>query len=77
MINELAKVHELGWLRLEHALEDLSMIYTQLTIFAAKGADSNEAANLAGEISHEIEQANAVLMAMDRIPEPAGLESRA
>ena len=63
---------ERGELRLEHAVGALGTIYTQVTIFAARGVDEGDAARLARDISDEITQVEAVLAAMDRILEPVG-----
>ena len=71
MIEELENLMERGDLRLEHAVGALGTIYTQVTIFAARGMDEVDAARLAREISDEIDQVDAVLAAMDRIYEPA------
>ncbi len=70
MIEELENLMERGELRLEHAVGALGTIYTQVTIFAARGMDEGDGARLASEISDEIEQVDAVLAAMDRIYEP-------
>ncbi len=70
MIEELENLMERGDLRLEHAVGALGTIYTQVTIFAARGMDEGDAARLAREISDEIDQVDAVLAAMDRIYEP-------
>ena len=71
MIEELENLMERGDLRLEHAVGALGTIYTQVTIFAARGMDEVDAARLAREISDEIDQVDAVLAAMDRIYEAA------
>lgn len=70
MIDELENLMERGELRLEHAVGALGTIYTQVTIFAARGMDEGDGARLNDEISGEIEQVDAVLAAMDRIYEP-------
>jgi len=70
MIEKLENLMERGELRLEHAVGALGTIYTQVTIFAARGMDEGDAARLAHEISDEIEQVDAVLAAMDRVYEP-------
>jgi hypothetical protein len=71
MIEELENLMERGELRLDHAVGALGTIYTQVTIFVARGTDEGDAARLASEISDEIDQVDAVLAAMDRIYEPA------
>ena len=70
MIEELERVNDIGLLQLEHAVETLGTIYTQLTIFASKGADESDTPRLAAEISREIDQVNEVISAMDRVLEP-------
>jgi hypothetical protein len=70
MIEELENLVERGGLRLEHAVGALGTIYTQVTIFAARGMEADDAARLANEISEEIGQVDAVLAAMDRVYEP-------
>ena len=70
MIEELENLMERGELRLEHAVGALGTIYTQVTIFAARGMDEGDAARLTSEISNEIDQVDAVLAAMDRVYEP-------
>ena len=69
MIEELENLIERGGLRLEHAVGALGTIYTQVTILAARGMEADDAARLAGEISEEIGQVDAVLAAMDRVYE--------
>ena len=72
-IEELEGLIERGELRLEHAVGALGTIYSQITIFAAQGIDQGDAARLAREISDEIEQVDALLVAIDRIGEPEAL----
>jgi hypothetical protein len=66
-IEELEGLIERGGLRLEHAVGALGTIYTQITILAARGMEADDAARLAGEISEEVGQVDAVLAAMDRV----------
>ena len=75
-IEELEGLIERGGLRLEHAVGALGTIYTQITILAARGMEADDAARLAGEISQEVGQVDAVLAAMDRVYDgyAAGME---
>ena len=66
-IEELEGLIERGGLRLEHAVGALGTIYSQITILAARGMEVEDAARLAGEISEEVGQVDAVLAAMDRV----------
>ena len=70
VIEELENLMERGELRLDHAVGALGTIYTQVTIFVARGTNEGDAARLAREISDEVDQVDAVLAAMDRIYEP-------
>ena len=70
LIEELESQMERGELQLEHAVGALGTIYAQITIFAARGMDHGDAAGLAHEISDEIGEVDAMLVAMDRVYEP-------
>jgi hypothetical protein len=66
-IEELESLVERGLLRLEHAVAALGTINAQLAMFAARGEQDGEAAKLAHDINAEIQEIDAVLVALDRV----------
>ena len=66
-IEELESLVERGLLRLEHAVAALGTINAQLSMLAVRGEQEGEATKLAHDISIEIQEIDAVLMALDRV----------
>ena len=66
-IEELESLVERGLLRLEHAVAALGTINAQLAMFAVRGEQEGEAARLAHDINAEIQEIDAVLVALDRV----------
>jgi hypothetical protein len=66
-IEELESLVERGLLRLEHAVAALGTINAQLATFTARGEQEGEAAKLAHDINAEIQEVDAVLVALDRV----------
>ena len=66
-IVELENLVERGLLRLEHAVAALGTINAQLAIFSVRGEQDGEAARLAQDINGEIQEINAILVAIDRV----------
>ena len=66
-IEELESLVERGLLRLEHAVAALGTINAQLAMFAVRGEQEGEAAKLAHDINAEIQEIDAVLVALDRV----------
>ena len=66
-IEELESLVERGLLRLEHAVAALGTINAQLAMFSARGEQEGEAAKLANDINAEIQEIDAVLVALDRV----------
>jgi hypothetical protein len=66
-IEELENLVERGLLRLEHAVAALGTMNAQLSMLAVRGEQEGEATKLAHDISIEIQEIDAVLVAMDRV----------
>lgn len=66
-IEELESLVERGLLRLEHAVAALGTINAQLSMLAVRGEQEGEATKLAHDISIEIQEIDAVLVALDRV----------
>lgn len=66
-IVELENLVERGLLRLEHAVAALGTINAQLAIFSVRGEQEGEAARLAHDINSEIQEIDAILVAIDRV----------
>ena len=66
-IVELENLVERGLLRLEHAVAALGTINAQLAIFSVRGEQDGEAAKLAQDITSEIREIDAILIAIDRV----------
>jgi hypothetical protein len=68
-IEDLEGLIERADLRLEHAVGALGTVYSQVTLFAARGVELDDAARLAGEISEETREIENILTAMGRVHE--------
>ena len=66
-IQELESLVERGLLRLERAVAALGTINAQLSVLAVRGEQEGEAAKLAQGINAEIQEIDAVLVALDRV----------
>jgi hypothetical protein len=66
-IEELESLVERGLLRLEHAVAALGTMNAQLSMLAVRGEQEGEAAKLAHDISVEIQEIDAILVALDRV----------
>ncbi len=66
-IEELENVVEQGLLRLERAVAALGTMNAQLSMLTARGEQETNAAKLARDINAEIEEIDAVLLALDRV----------
>ena len=66
-IVELENLVERGLLRLEHAVAALGTINAQLAIFSVRGEQDGEEAKLAQDITSEIREIDAILIAIDRV----------
>ena len=66
-IEELESLVERGLLRLERAVAALGTMQAQLSLLAARGEQEANAAKLAHDISVEIQEIDAVLLALDRV----------
>ena len=66
-IEELESLVERGLLRLEHAVAALGTMNAQLSMLAVRGEQEGEATKLAHDISIEIQEIDAVLVALDRV----------
>jgi hypothetical protein len=66
-IEELESLVERGHLRLERAVAALGTMNAQLSMLAARGEQETNAAKLAHDINAEIQEIDAVLLALDRV----------
>ena len=66
-IEELESLVERALLRLERAVAALGTINAQLSMLAARGEQEANAAKLAHDINAEIQEIDAVLLALDRV----------
>jgi hypothetical protein len=66
-IEELESLVERGLLRLEHAVAALGTMNAQLSMLAVRGEQEGEAAKLTHDISVEIQEIDAILVALDRV----------
>jgi hypothetical protein len=66
-IEELESLVERGLLRLERAVAALGTMNAQLSMLAARGEQEANAAKLAHDINAEIQEIDAVLLALDRV----------
>ena len=66
-IEELESLVERGLLRLEHAVAALGTMNAQLSMLSVRGEQEGEATKLAHDISIEIQEIDAVLVALDRV----------
>ncbi len=69
-IEELESLVERGLLRLERAVAALGTMNAQLSMLAARGEQEANAAKLAHDINAEIQEIDAVLLALDRVHSP-------
>ncbi len=66
-IEELENLVERGLLRLENAVAALGTMNVQLSMLAVRGEQEGEATKLAHDIRIEIQEIDAVLLALDRV----------